>query len=210
MLDLKLPKPELASIGNTRDAVGSVFGNRYESAEMAKKSILEKHVKMTEAQFQTGKKAKICKKFKQGRCFYGTSCQYSHDIDSNLSLRYKKDETGADESSSAPEHFTLKRHSNPNAPQLPPPPVVQGFMGTLGTLKSKPTPQYSQKQRNQFKQQDTYMQNAETDAGDDDKFNVGDKRKKRVGVSQTLVPPKKAMSALNKQRHEERPWTVQK
>lgn len=211
MLDSKLPAPSLGNVRSvSENAEGSVFTNKFENAEMAKKSLLEKHVKMTEGQFRTGKKARVCKKFKQGRCFYGTSCQYSHDIDANLSLRYKKDEPVASEHVPTNSQEVLKRHNNPHAPQLPPPPVAQGFLGTLNTLHTASTPKYSQKQQYQFRQQETFMSNADAGDEDDDKFNVGDKRKKRVGVSQTLVPPKKAMSALTKQRQEERPWTVQK
>ena len=33
-------------------------------------------------------------------------------------------------------------------------------------------------------------------------------RKKRVGMASNLVPPKRAMTNLSKQRAEERPWTV--
>lgn len=210
LLENKLPKPDLGKLSCIPESSkGSVFTNHYETAEIAKKSILEKHVKMTEGQFQTGKKAKTCRKFKQGRCFYGNNCQYSHDIDSNLSLRYKKDEPVLPDDSAGSSAPHLKRHNNPNAPQLPPPPVAKGFMGTMSTLNSTPTPRYTEKQRRQFKQQETYMKKLnEGDDGDDDKFNIGDKRKKRVGVSQTLVPPKKAMTALTKQREQERPWTL--
>ncbi|KAL5016443.1 hypothetical protein ScPMuIL_006032 [Solemya velum] len=36
------------------------------------------------------------------------------------------------------------------------------------------------------------------------------KRKKKVGISNNLVPPKRAMMALEMQREKERPWTVPK
>ena len=206
LLEEKLPTPDLGNVTIVAEtSKGSVFANRYESAEQAKKSILEKHVKMTVGQFHTGKKAKICKKFKQGRCFYGNNCQYSHDIDSNLSLRYKKDELLQQDGSTDHTVKQLKRHNNPHAPQLPAPP--RGFMGTMGTMNTTLRSNYSKRQQHQFHQQQNFMQTVDED-GDDDKFNAGDKRKKRVGVSQSLVPPKKAMAALSKQREEERPWTL--
>ncbi|WAR02640.1 hypothetical protein MAR_009198 [Mya arenaria] len=212
LLEEKLPTPQLGgSVEESRE--GSVFNNKYDTAAKAKQSVLEKHVKMTEAQILTGKKAKICKKFKQGRCFYGKNCQFSHDLDANLSLRYKQDETipPEDVPGRANQHGRLKHHKNPHAPRLPPPPVQKpGFMGTMNTLNTTPTPIHSRHQMTQFRQQERSMQSADREGEDDDKFNVGDKRKKRVGVSQTLVPPKRAMSALAKQRQEERPWTMKK
>ncbi|XP_071093311.1 uncharacterized protein [Haliotis cracherodii] len=45
---------------------------------------------------------------------------------------------------------------------------------------------------------------------DDDNYMAGKKRKSRVGMSNALVPPKKAMSSLERQRNSERPWTVNK
>lgn len=206
----KLPVPEVlksSSSSHKSEGPGSVFANPFEKAEIAKQSILEKHVKMTEAQLLTGKKAKICKAFKQGRCRFGKNCQYSHDLDANLSLRYKQDDNiqGISENSSDSSQGHVKR----NYPCLPPPPKQQqGFMGTVNTLYSGPKHTSTHKDRVNYVQQQKYMKNADMD--DDDKFNVGDKRKKRVGMSQTLVPPKKAMSALTKQRMEERPWTVNK
>ncbi|XP_067684897.1 uncharacterized protein [Haliotis asinina] len=50
----------------------------------------------------------------------------------------------------------------------------------------------------------------ETEPADDDSFMAGKKRKSRVGISNALVPPKKAMSSLERQRNSERPWTVKK
>lgn len=205
----KLPRPDLsnvseASVSKVTDGPGSVFSNPFENAELAKQSILEKHVKMTEAHLLTGKKAKICKSFKLGKCRFGKHCKYSHDLDSNLSLKYTNiQDEGRSESYQNSSQSTV----NPNYPRLPPPP--KGFMGTVDTLiHSGPHQNLSAQQRKQYSEQVRYMQDA--DAEDDDKFNVGDKRKKRVGVSQSLVPPKKAMSSLTKQRREERPWTVKR
>ncbi|XP_052247313.1 uncharacterized protein LOC127855603 isoform X1 [Dreissena polymorpha] len=214
----KLPNPLLDNPSNsllaaqiTEPKEGSVFSNRFETAALAKQSILEKHVKMTEAQILTGKKAKICKKFKQGRCFYGKNCQYSHDLDSNLSLRYKPDEQVDVGENSESGHVKTKfqRHNNRFAPQLPAPPV-QGFMGTRNTLGISSQPLYSHRQQQHFRQQSMMVTNEWRDEEDDDRSQTGEKRKKKVGLSQTLVPPKRAMSSLSKQRKEERPWTVKK
>lgn len=182
-----------------------MFANPFETAEMAKQSILEKHVKMTEAQLLTGKKGKICKAFKRGACRFGKNCKFSHDIDTNLSLRYigKQDDSVQDKSE------TAGRHRNPKYPQLPPPPKQQqGFMGTVQRSHSGPKHMSTHQQRTHYTQQQRHMEAVDND--EDDKFNVGDKRKKRGGLSESLVPPKKSMTSLAKQRMEQRPWTVKK
>ncbi|ESO97259.1 hypothetical protein LOTGIDRAFT_159282 [Lottia gigantea] len=45
---------------------------------------------------------------------------------------------------------------------------------------------------------------------DEDSFSANKKHKRKIGVSDTLVPPKKAMMSLNDQRNKERPWTLGK
>jgi len=50
--------------------------------------------------------------------------------------------------------------------------------------------------------------NMEPDDNDDDGMNAQKKRKLRVGVTDSLVPPKRAMKSLDQQRKDERPWTV--
>ena len=49
----------------------------------------------------------------------------------------------------------------------------------------------------------------DSSTNDDDSYMSEAKRKKRVGVGDHLVPPKKAMKVLEQQRVAERPWTVQ-
>lgn len=43
--------------------------------------------------------------------------------------------------------------------------------------------------------------------GDDDGVRVEQKRRTRSGVSDSLVPPKRALVALDRQRRTDRPWT---
>ncbi|XP_050411220.1 uncharacterized protein LOC126825594 [Patella vulgata] len=45
---------------------------------------------------------------------------------------------------------------------------------------------------------------------DDDNYLLNAKRKKRHGVSDHLIPPKKALLSLEEQRSKERPWTMKK
>ena len=48
----------------------------------------------------------------------------------------------------------------------------------------------------------------ELDLNNDDDEDENRKRKKRTGINDTLVPPKRSLQSLEKQRMEERPWTV--
>ena len=202
----RLPKP---AIGKKKKRVktkinveGSVFVNPFEKAEQAKQSILEKHVKMVENQHVTGKKVKICFKFRKGRCPFGKNCKYSHDVDSNLALPYQ-----SEESAEASDEPNSGKNQNRQFQNVPPPPKPMGFMGTIGTLNAGPRKGQTTSRRSysQYRQQ---LQDKEAEA-DDDNYMSSMKKKKRCGVAQSLVPPKKAMSALTKQRTEERPWTVQ-
>lgn len=65
---------------------------------------------------------------------------------------------------------------------------------------------------NQFSEHALQNNSAEffqTMAEDEDDYLKG-KRKKRVGVTDSLMPPKKAMVTLNKIQAQERPWTVKR
>ncbi|KAH9515140.1 hypothetical protein Btru_019317 [Bulinus truncatus] len=50
--------------------------------------------------------------------------------------------------------------------------------------------------------------NKEEDNDDDDSYLATMKKKKRYGVCDNLVPPKKAFESLQRQREKERPWTL--
>jgi len=43
---------------------------------------------------------------------------------------------------------------------------------------------------------------------DEDAYNMQKKRKHKAGVTDSLMPPKRAMKSLDQQRKDERPWTV--
>ncbi|XP_059163214.1 thioredoxin domain-containing protein 2-like [Physella acuta] len=48
----------------------------------------------------------------------------------------------------------------------------------------------------------------EAEPEDDDNYMANMKKKKRYGVADNLVPPKKAFESLQRQREKERPWTM--
>ncbi|XP_050719856.1 uncharacterized protein LOC127000317 isoform X4 [Eriocheir sinensis] len=65
------------------DSSASVFFNPFHKAQEDKKTVLEKHVKMTENPKDVleinGKK--ICWNYRKGRCKFGHNCKYAHDSD---------------------------------------------------------------------------------------------------------------------------------
>ena len=186
----KLPSPALGTESRA-PALGSVFVNSYQRAEEAKHSILEQHVKMTtgEVPKEMGSGRKVCWNFRKGKCRFGHKCRYAHDSD----LFLNKTEDLAD----LPNEPTASNHGNPGVQTWSSPAGQSGFHG-----KQVGGGQYGLQswQRNQ--------QHAAVPDNDDDSYMAQTKRKKRSGVAANLVPPKKAMEMLGKQRAEERPWTM--
>ncbi|GJQ75803.1 hypothetical protein Trydic_g17873 [Trypoxylus dichotomus] len=81
---VKLPTPGFINANNTENVLTtSVFKNPFVEAENAKQAILEKHVKMVNAndnrEFLNGKR--ICWNYRKGRCRFGHNCKYAHDSD---------------------------------------------------------------------------------------------------------------------------------
>ncbi|CAG2232124.1 unnamed protein product [Mytilus edulis] len=58
--------------------------------------------------------------------------------------------------------------------------------------------------------QPKYIPAMKEEENDDDSYMGGMKRKNRAGLSGGLIPSKKALSSLGRQRAAERPWTVDK
>ncbi|XP_060075689.1 zinc finger CCCH domain-containing protein 18-like [Ylistrum balloti] len=164
----KLPTPSLRDLKDSQ----SVFSNKYELAEKAKNSILEQHVKMTEARKQA--KKNVCFKFQKGKCKFGKNCKFSHDCGSDIVVNSTKQD---EEKSQNEADFN------------------SGFGGAGRSVHCDPNVRYG----------DTLPP---VDAADDDSYMARTKRKKHAGLSENLVPSKRAMSSLDRQRIHERPWTV--
>lgn len=191
----KLPNPlslTLPSVSNSLDKVdekASVFTNRFDIAEKEKNAILEKHVKMTEARILTGKDAKICFKFRKGKCRFGKSCKYSHDLESNSISNQSSQSADSSHKNKTPRtNFNNFNTFDSGFPSSSNRMYTQSNYGAIPEF-GMPLP---------------------PEPVDDDNYMATAKRKKRCGVSDHLLPPKKAMMALDKQRQEERPWTVNK
>lgn len=179
-------KATLPSFGEALTAVqsrassSSVWANPYLEAEQAKRAILEKHVKLSEADLNSEKARKVCYKFLKGKCRFGKNCKFMHD--GNISHNAKQGRTT--ESQSHVEQV----HENVTCRQKDPCPsrVQQGKSSSKQTLD--------------------YLCNSGCIEAPDEVADNAQMRKRRVGVGKSLIPPKKAMQAYQKQQAQEQPW----
>ena len=168
--------------------IPSVFQNPFQKAEEQRKSILEQHVKMTASlrEKEDDKKKRLpCFKFRRGQCNAGDKCRFYHDKQT-VSRQQQQEKNNADSNAAAVEAGGGESSQPPQqiyaaAPKLLP-----------------PEPAF-------FQDDFPPPPSSIPDPLDDD---APKQRKKRVGMASNLVPPRKAMSNLSKQRAEERPWTV--
>lgn len=75
-------------------------------------------------------------------------------------------------------------------------------------LISKPPAMTEEKSAFDFHHHSITVQKIEPEVEDDDSYMANSKRKKRAGVTDNIVPSKRALKPLDKQRRSERPWTV--
>ncbi|XP_067004168.2 uncharacterized protein [Anabrus simplex] len=158
----KLPGPEFGT-GTTSTMKTSVFSNPFAEAEMAKKAILEKHVKMTPTKDETKmiNGRKICWNFRKGRCRFGHKCKFAHDSDLHAPISEEQD--GSDVVNST--QFVLV---SPNAAI----PIVENELSNSS-----------------------------------ESTNLGNKMK-RPGIHQTLIPGKKVMKLLKRQKGTGASWVM--
>ena len=139
---------------------------------------------------------KICWNFRKGKCRFGHKCKYSHGTEilggagkanGGADDSAAATDDGAGPSSSYPATMPLhqyQQHHHPGHPHNAYPP-----------------------QHNTYRQQQHHQGES---LPDEDDYLSNAKRKKRAGVTDTLLPPKRAMRQLDKFREEERPWTIPK
>jgi len=184
----KMPLPAFGSSVREGGDIPSVFQNPFQKAEDQRKAILEQHVKMTASlQEKEGEKRRRlpCFKFRKGQCHAGDKCRFFHDK-TTVSRREK----GGDGEQKQQAVYAA-------APKLLQPEPQFDF--PEDTSRRKGGPGGAPVLASFF---DPVRDAALVDDAD------GRPRKKRVGMSAGLVPPKKAMTNLNEMRAKERPWTV--
>jgi len=153
-----LPLPALdQQVPAVSGTAKSVFANPFRLAEEAKKSVLEKHVKMTPSvheltQSSTGSR-QVCWNYRKGRCRFGQKCKYSHNTDLVLN-------TGV---------------------------VAEDSVGSQAPA-------------------DYQMGSGGLDSGLDIEVIASSGKKRRPGLSQSIVPSKKVMKNYQKQLKHEKPW----
>ena len=160
--------------------IPSVFQNPFQKAEDQRKAILEQHVKMTASlQEKEEEKKKKLPCYKFRKGQCHAGDKCRFYHDKQTVSRQEKSEDGEE-----PQKQTVYAA----APKLlPPEPAL--------FQEEAPSGSFPQQQQQQL-----------PDALIDDQEQR--QKKKRVGMASNLVPPKKAMTNLSKQRAEERPWTM--
>lgn len=204
----KLPAPllkpgESQTPSYSAGATSSVFVNPFEQAEQAKLGILEKHVRLTEAAPKKPASKQVCFKFRKGTCHLGAKCRFFHDR-SNIALGGVRDRsdssvTSETEQDSGPgfgrgdKSFTFPGHGGGTGGH-----VRRGGGGGGDGRFYHPAAQFSQGQP------------ADLRSLDEDNYMNSARGRKRCGVTDHLVPPKKALMGLDDLRKKERPWTTKK
>ena len=192
----KLPLPSfmtqdlstLSSVANATNSSGtkslpssSVFANPFEKAEQQKLSILEQHVKLSSAEKTEAEMGKkICWMYRKGRCRFGHKCKFAHDND-----------------------IKLKQSSQEHDGEISPVAAVAGGMG------GQPGGQH-QFHPGHFVTERYGGHNTGRNTEGDEEDQLQSKKRKKPGLAQGLVPPKKSMMAFQKQASQERPWTMKK
>lgn len=85
------------------DETASVFYNPFQKEQEAKKSMLEKHVKLSDNPknvFEINGK-KMCINYRKGRCKFGHNCKFAHDSDLSTGSGGSTEETPAGSDSAA-------------------------------------------------------------------------------------------------------------
>ena len=171
--------------------IPSVFQNPFQKAEDQRKAILEQHVKMTaslQEKEEEKKKRLPCYKFRKGQCTAGDKCRFFHD---------KNTVSRQDRNAAAAAAVDGESGGGGGGGGRGGPPASEQKVYAAAPKLLPPEPELFL--------QEAPPQCSVPDPLDDERAPA---KKKRVGMAANLVPPKKAMTNLSKQRAEERPWTV--
>ncbi|KAA0202093.1 hypothetical protein HAZT_HAZT008483 [Hyalella azteca] len=109
----EIDKSDLLPSPFTCTNTSSVFYNPFHQEQEAKKSMLEKHVKLTNNPKDVleinGRK--ICFNYRKGRCKFGHNCKYAHDSDLSVEAIKVTDQHRSDADSSA--HYNSAGNAQP-------------------------------------------------------------------------------------------------
>ena len=177
----------------------SVFTNQFAKAEQQKLSVLEQHVKLSsteKTEAEMGKK--ICWMFRKGRCRFGHKCKFAHDNDV---LPQKQSTHDGHDGEQTNQDGTAEGYQIESNQQ----------MQASGQHHQQASGQHHHQQqhhRQHFQQQQGHYQNELHQRGDNEDEEAFQMRKrKKPGLAQGLVPPKRSMAAYGRQAAQERPWT---
>jgi hypothetical protein len=183
----RLPNPLsglLVADGDDDDCRSSVFTNYFHRAEEAKLAVLERHVKLTAAEIETagGKDGK--QNLKGGKKRGSGLCVNYQRGRCRFGDKCRFAHSAVD---NGPDTGTAV--TDPGLPTSFTGRSAQCFGGSYagppqGSVNFVPSDE------------------------DEDSFNAQKKHKLRSGITDNLVPPKRALQSLEQQRKQERPWTI--
>ncbi len=188
-----LPKPSFlqktedfsaASQSTVKGSTNSVFYNPFRAREDEKRAILEQHVSVTARQeeMRTINGRKVCWNFRKGRCRFGHKCSFAHDSDIGLKTREPDAEKVITGGSVGDVKSGLADSQNT---QGTPPVTVSRTVP-----KVAPTPPSTTEDESRVYDDSAVIEGEDT--------QLGSKKKKRPGLSEGVMPSKKAMKFHNK------------
>lgn len=173
-----MPRPfdNFLAAGSDTSSV-SVFRNPFLEAEKAETILLEQHVKLSETAYRDG----LNDEERAKRRFRKSSLPCRQFKRGRCRMGDKCRFVHAVPNATPGE---IPTPASSMAEEPPPPPNVYGSKAVRYTEWGK----------------------EEIVGGDDEDGEARKKRKRRVGVTNSLIPPKRALASFEKQRREETPW----
>ncbi|XP_075073375.1 uncharacterized protein LOC142161556 [Mixophyes fleayi] len=158
----RLPAPRLGTQSGMSS--GSVFSNPFRDEQQVQRTILERHVKLSDSNWAKSGKGACLAYQRDGRCRYGTKCKYSHgsDLPQGTSVSAQREIQGKELSDEAWE-------VNPES--------WKGGDVVSAEVQGK---------------------EIQAERG----------KRKKPGLGNTLIPPKKSLKNYEKQLSTERPWAL--
>ncbi|XP_063814551.1 uncharacterized protein LOC135054970 [Pseudophryne corroboree] len=159
----RLPAPRLGT--QSAMSSGSVFANPFQDQQQAQRTILERHVKLSDGNWAKAGKGVCLAYERDGRCRYGTKCKYSHgsDLPQGTAVSTQRE--------------IQEREPGDDAWEVP----AESWKGG-------------------------HVMPGGEEQGEEMKTEKG--KRKKPGLGNTLIPPKKSLKNYEKQLSAERPWAL--
>lgn len=166
-----LPRPSI-DFRQKKVAV-SIFNNPFREAEEEQFSVLEQHVNLTEGVPEEESNRIPCKAFRRGNCKRGNRCRFSHVLPGGqLANKPREDDEGSADPNQNQKSYASEpiRYKNKKLANQA---LPGGFISQTGL--------------DQGEKRDTSSPDRESQP-----------KRKKVGVTDSLVPPKRALEAFER------------